>query len=143
MLTAIAVGLDGTETDDVVVARAAAIAYARGAALHLVLAVEPSLGARWAWSLHRPTPTLDDPVAPIEDDRRAALERWCDRLRARGVDAHAVVARGDRHRVLAAVARTTGADLVVSHRRRPPVLTAAAGVYAPTATVAVVAERVA
>lgn len=142
MLTAIAVGLDGTETDDVVVARAAAIAYARGAALHLVLAVEPSLGARWAWSLHRPTPTLDDPVAPIEDGRRAALERWCERLRVRGVDAHAVVRRGDRHRVLADVARATGAELVVSHRRRPPTHPTASTHASPVVTV-VVAERVA
>lgn len=142
MLTAIAVGLDGTETDDVVVARAAAIAFARGAALHLVVAVEPSLGARWAWSLHRPTPTLDDPVAPLEDERRATLERWCERLRVRGVDAHAVVRRGDRHRVLADVARATGAELIVSHRRRVAA-PAAAGPHAPPVVTMVVAERVA
>jgi nucleotide-binding universal stress UspA family protein len=117
-LTAIVVGIDGTDADDMVVERVAAMAHAHGAVVYLVgVCVEP-LGVRLARALSRPTPTLADPLAGQETLWRSVLDERCAALHHRGVTAHAIVERGARQRVLAAVAGRVGAELIVVGARR-------------------------
>lgn len=112
MYRTIVVGTDCSATAEVAVVRAAALARAVGATLHVVSAFREPVGTVLAASMSAGSPLPDWQSSAI-GDRDAQIDELAARLRATGVEVVTTVDQGDAATTLVAVAERTGADLIV------------------------------
>ncbi len=114
MYQTILLAYDGTRAGRVVLREGAELAARCGAAVHLLAVLQPSPGILFAEGT-QPSGLLEDAQGHYEQ----VLEEGLQRLRARGLEAEATLRRGDPAEEILAVARATGAELIVlGHRRR-------------------------
>ena len=110
-IKSIVIGTDGTDTAAAALERAAALAKAIGAQLHVVTAYRPRQARMAAGQAANP-----DLVAwQLARDSRAQaiLDEACAAARIRGVEAEAHARSGDPADAILQVAEEEGADLVV------------------------------
>lgn len=111
MYKTIVVGTDNSPTAEAAVAKAAALAAAFSAALHVVSAVrEPAAAAAVTAS---GGPFGAETAFSAIDLHEAAVNTTVDALRARGIDAKAWVYPGGATETILRVADQLGADLIV------------------------------
>lgn len=114
MYERILLAYDGTRDSRVVLREGAELAVRCGAAVHLLAVLRPSTGMLFAEGT-QPSGLLDSE----ERHYRDILEEGLQRLRARGLQAEALLRRGEPVDEILDVARAVGADLIVlGHRRR-------------------------
>jgi nucleotide-binding universal stress UspA family protein len=107
MYKTIVVGTDGSQTADVALTRAAELARATGATLHVVSAHTPS-AAHAIGGAHSEGYTV-----PPDFRVDAVLERAIDRLRGEGVEVEPHGPKGDPADALVEIASRESADLIV------------------------------
>jgi nucleotide-binding universal stress UspA family protein len=110
MFTTIVVGIDGSETADRALARALELARLTGARLHVVSAHDPA-PARVGGG----APTTEAAQWSVGPASKAesVLERAGGRARTGGVEIESHAPKGDPADALLAIARDSGADLIV------------------------------
>ena len=110
MFKSIVVGTDGSGTADRALTRAAELAQALGARLHVVSADEPAaarLGGR------PPAPEASEWSVAPDFKAEAVLDRAADKVRDDSLDVEVHTRRGDPADAILAIAEEVSADLVV------------------------------
>ncbi len=111
MYRTIVVGTDCSPTADNAVAKAAELAKAVGATVHVVSAYSEPAGSLVASGVGQATPPSW--AASEVEDRQGRLNATAEHLRSMGINALARVERGDATTTLVAVAQEVEADLIV------------------------------
>lgn len=112
MYRTIVVGTDCSSTADRAVERASELARATGAVLHVVSAYQEPVGAVLGLAAGQSVGHPEWTAAAFEDVKRRVKDVVAQ-LCASGVRAEAIVDFGDPSATLVAVARKSGADLIV------------------------------
>jgi nucleotide-binding universal stress UspA family protein len=111
MYQTIVVGTDCSPTADNAVAKAAELAKAVGATVHVVSAYSEPAGSLVASGVGQATPPSW--AASEIEDRQGRLNATAEHLRSMGINALARIERGDASTTLVTVAEEVGADLIV------------------------------